>query len=362
MNSNENKGEKELESLFDLNENKLNKTLVKTRIKSIIINIGISLLILAIIAVGFSQWRYYRLQNMRNNIISSVEENFNLLYPNRYLGNFTNNEDFLSGSIKAGTYKILENRVVYAGNIEKTYGINGIGNVSVYSSVQRDWKSGSEKGVSIWIPRLISQNTNNVDFYNELGQRKMLFFYPFIDYEDLYRNETDLLDEIDNKRVAEMSLSFDKYYTLDEAEELLKGFNVTWYWIDSLDKEAKNNMMNAKSIDELDKDSIARVVTSEEDDSTIGIRLYNSQGQKIDKPVEQFCWNLYNVSNSIHYDGLKVMLDIKVGTGKEASIRWDGSKLRIGGAVVTGTVEELKALKGKPFIKASTIGVVADRY
>ncbi|WP_268257773.1 MULTISPECIES: anti sigma factor C-terminal domain-containing protein [Thermoanaerobacterium] len=36
--------------------------------------------------------------------------------------------------------------------------------------------------------------------------------------------------------------------------------------------------------------------------------------------------------------------------------------LKIQGVVVTGTAETLKSLRGLPFIKASSLGVVTDKY
>ncbi|MGU3471327.1 anti sigma factor C-terminal domain-containing protein [Paenibacillus sp. D51F] len=38
------------------------------------------------------------------------------------------------------------------------------------------------------------------------------------------------------------------------------------------------------------------------------------------------------------------------------------SDVRIWGVVVTGTAEHLKALKGKPYLKAAVFGTIADRY
>ncbi|GFP75268.1 hypothetical protein bsdtw1_01341 [Clostridium fungisolvens] len=42
--------------------------------------------------------------------------------------------------------------------------------------------------------------------------------------------------------------------------------------------------------------------------------------------------------------------------------KYDSKIIKTGGIVVTGAVEQLKALSNNPHIKASTFGVIADKY
>lgn len=360
-----NNQEQELDNLFDIDSSKVKKSLVRTKIKSIIITTSISIIIIVASYWGFSTWKYHKFYDMRMDIIDEFNNDFTFTNPNRYMGNIKNNSGFLSGNISIGTYKIIENKVVYTGDVGAAYNLKDIRYTGSQGSHGYDWDKDGNNGVSLWHKYSLSHSVKNVNFYNELGQRRMLFFFPFIDYKDLYRNEINYLEEIDDKKIAEIAISFDKYYSVYETEKMMDGLRTTWYWIDTLDEEDKKKLTNEETVcDERQYgDSFIKPIMGEDDDDTIGIKLYNCQGQKIQEPIEEFCRELDSAAKSSrYYEDIKSMLNVSVEYGDEIKVSYDKSKLKIGGVVVTGTIEQLKILQGKPFIKASTLGVTTNKY
>ena len=80
--------------------------------------------------------------------------------------------------------------------------------------------------------------------YNELGQREMVFFYPFLQYKT-YRNDLKLLDDIGEDKIMEVALSFDQGYTFDEVQSMISN-NVTlsWLWVDDVNEDTDDFNIN----------------------------------------------------------------------------------------------------------------------
>ena len=67
----------------------------------------------------------------------------------------------------------------------------------------------------------------------------MIFFYPFVDYPQ-YKNDLQLLDQIEANKNMEIALSFDQAYSMDEVRDMLPNdITLSWYWIDDLNDEEK---------------------------------------------------------------------------------------------------------------------------
>ena len=76
--------------------------------------------------------------------------------------------------------------------------------------------------------------------YKENGWRNLLFFHPSIDYEE-YKNDTELIEEMEGNKIYEVALSFDQAYTFGElpAMDLL---DMTWFWVDTYDIHQRDFM------------------------------------------------------------------------------------------------------------------------
>jgi len=122
-----------------------------------------------------------------------------------------------------------------------------------------------------------------------------------------------------------------------------EGITLNWYWVDTLDKNDKDNL--SKSI--------------LEEDEVYGIKALDNQGKEMKKPEESFINSIMrgNLNKDTHYryESLFKVLS----RGKSEITKED---LGIIGVVVSGDVETLKALKNLNYIKAATIGAVADKY
>ena len=96
------------------------------------------------------------------------------------------------------------------------------------------------------------------------------------------------------------------------------------------------------------------------EDNVYGFSLFDANGNEIEKPASLFIRNIssgqkFKAQSQEEYERLHETLrgEDKVLTEND---------LQYYGAVVTGDVETLSTLKGLPFIKASSIGVITDKY
>lgn len=202
--------------------------------------------------------------------------------------------------------------------------------------------------------------------YNELGQREMVFFYPFIKYDTRnYMNDLSLLDDIGNDKYMEMALSFDREYTLDEVGKVIpEGVMVTWYWVDDLNKNEKEMSKSHNEEQEGIEVTIHIPDSVRSEYTAYGIKLYYGTGEKIPDPVEFFINSLksYKEDRAINKNFYKNEFDRIYNNIAGDDGKLTRNDIRIWGAVVTGDSDNLKVLIGLPFIKASSLGVVTDKY
>ncbi|WP_100407827.1 anti sigma factor C-terminal domain-containing protein [Bacillus solitudinis] len=344
------KDEKELDDLFDpLKKNRLKKAIKKAKWHSILRNAFISLFILVFLFVGGSianRSLVYKLEGPTQIAVSAFNE---ISAPNKYIGKTERYHEILGGKNSFTTYKIIEGKVVYTGESEYNYGL--------FQEYEGN-RIGSES------PSIIgtSYDTEDLDRqkYNELGQREMIFFYPFIEYSQ-YKNDLQLLDQIEATKNMEIALSFDQAYTMDEVRDMLPDeITLSWYWIDDLNEEEKEA---SKSI--IQRDNNGEQKTEEANFSNIrsektvyGIKALNASNERLENPLQHFIWAL---ENGREYDTrFKGEFERVYNNllGQDSKLTKDD--IKVFGVVVTGDAEKLKSLQGLPFIKASSIGVITD--
>jgi Sigma factor regulator C-terminal/Sigma factor regulator N-terminal len=341
--------EKELDSLFDNMKNtKLKRAIKKAKWHSILRNVLISLLVLGVVMIGGSILNRQILFDMGGTSQISVDE-FNLISaPNKYIGESTRYHYILRGKDEYTTYKIIEGKIVYTGEKEYNYGLfqNSYGN-----------------RIGINSPLIFGRSYNTEDLkiqkYNKLGQREMVFYYPFNNYQE-YKSDLNLVQDIESDKVMEIALSFDKAYGMDEVEKMLPD-NVTlaWYWVNDLNEEEKKASEFRKiTLENSGGEKYVAKVGSEQ--TVYGIKAYNNSGESLESPEEEF---IRALESGVKYDSRyksefeRVYNNI---SGEDKKLTKDD--IEVFGVVVTGSANDLKDLQNLPFIKASSLGVVTEVY
>ncbi len=345
--------DKELDGLFDeLKTSKLNKAVKKAKLHSILRNILISILVFGVIVVGGSIANRGIVDKMWSPVELSVS-NFNeISAPNQYIGKTNRYQGFLGGKSEYTTYKIIEGKVVYTGESDYNYGL--------FKNYHGSWIGSSS-------PLIIGQSWDAGDLelqrYNQLGQREMVFFYPFLTYS-YYKNDLELLDDLPPYHVMEMALSFDQEYSMEEVNNKLpENVTLAWYWINDLNEqeiEASRPRVEEQYHSDGEAYTVDYPAKLRSEKTAYGIKAYNPNGTPLEDPEQYFIWAL---QNGMKYDTRfksefeRVFQNI-AGEDNEIS----KEDLRVWGVVVTGDAESLNTLRDLPFIKAASLGVITERY
>ncbi|MDW7674697.1 MAG: anti sigma factor C-terminal domain-containing protein [Bacillota bacterium] len=353
INQEEIKDEKELDLMFDdLKNSKLKKAVAKAKWHSILRNIIISFLVLGVVMIGGTIINRGIVDKMWVPAQIATDSFNEISAPNQYIGMHSRYQGFLSGRSEYTTFKIIEGKVVYTGHNEYNYGL--------FKDYQGNWiGSGS--------PLILGSSWDAGDLelqrYNELGQREMVFFYPFLNYSD-YKNDLQLLDNIVSNKVMEMALSFDKDYTMEEVNNMLpQNVTLSWYWVDDLNEQEKE-ASKPRTVEQQKPDGTPYIVDYpprlRSEQTAYGIKAYNTNGTPVEEPEQHFIWAL---KNGMKYDTRfksefeRVFQNV---AGKDGEITKED--FRVLGVVVTGDTESLKNLRDLPFIRAESLGVITDKY
>jgi hypothetical protein len=345
--------EKELDDLFDPGKNtKLKKAVKKARRHTILRNAGISLIVLAILFIGGSIANRSLVYKLEGPVQIAVSDFNQISAPNRYIGKLERYHGFLGGKNSFSTYKILDGKVVYTGKSEYGYGI--------FQDKYAGW-------IGTETPMILgrSYDTEDLDMqkYNELGQREMVFFYPYVDYPQ-YKNDLQQLDQIEPNKVMEVALSFDQAYSMNQVNKMLPDdVTLSWYWIDDLNEEEKK-ASPSREVEQTDENGRQTTVSTppliRSEYTAYGIKAINENNEQIENPLEPFVWALesgkeYNTRYKGEFERVYNNL-----LGSDSKLTKDD--IRVLGAVVTGDAQSLKSLQGLPFINSSSIGAVTDKY
>ena len=253
---------------------------------------------------------------------------------NEFIGIEESYPGILGGETYYKKYKPIEERIIYSGEGGYGYGLF------------RDEVLGRDGGRA--------HVTGHA--YNELGQRMMTFFYPQLNY-DVVNNDLLLLNEIANDKLVEMALSFDKGYTSSEAMALIpKDITKTWLWVNHIEQGGKLYSIN---YDE-NQNPLEKMPLTLNGQDAYGFSVINTDGTFADQPAERFISAIDSGAkfNSYWQQEFQNLKENIAGEDDKLSV----NDLVINGIVVTGTAESLKQLQNLPFIKASSLGVVIDKY
>lgn len=174
--------------------------------------------------------------------------------------------------------------------------------------------------------------------YEDGGSKELLFYDPKTDYENLPQ-ELNMLADMNSNTMAEVALSFDKSYSLTEIEDMLGSKHVNWLWVDTA-TDAELQEMNMS----LNEDNAYA------GDTTIGFQVkgagFVSHGQVFLDKLKKLCDDeAYRKEAELVLSGINKSTFPSV---KDVKVR---------GAVISGTPEQLAAFMKVKMIKASTIGI-----
>ncbi|MCB2288290.1 anti-sigma factor C-terminal domain-containing protein [Clostridium sp. CS001] len=262
--------------------------------------------------------------------------------PNKFPGMFHNYKGYLGGEIEHETFKYINGKRVYTG----THGIK-------YNLIREKYPQGDGEFISN--TKMTAEELNFISRYNDIGQKLMVFYYPYVNYGNRYEKDLSLLEDIGDKKYMEIALSFDKEYSMDEVSNIIpKNLNLTWYWVDSVDDEHKKTQMQYINKQDGEEGKIIEVEQYPDlcyENYAYGIKNTNEYGEKIENPEEGFI-------SGLKKGGITHIYDIIAG----ADGKLTKEDIKVQGVVVTGDAESLKSLRKLPFIRASSIGVITDKY
>jgi len=325
--------EEKLKELFDIQEKpNFNKIIKRAKIFSIIRTTIVSLMIFIIVSFVVFISNATILNKMSNKEQERLSNFFNISMPNAYIGSIQSDDRIMVGEIDYVRYRFLGNKPITDGNYKDGYTY-----MPLINGIYGDWgkylfNSGGKS----------SKDSKEVSKYNKAGKKVMEFYHPLVKYKR-YINDLENLDEIDNNKVMEISLSFDKAYSLEEIRNMIPSdVALNWYWVDTF-AENREELSSKLVFDEYD---------------VYGIKALDREGNIIDRPEKDFI-NAINEGKDNNYANQYKELFDNLSNGKGEINKED---LKIIGVVVSGDSKTLKALKDKNYIKAATLGAVADKY
>jgi len=342
-----NNAEKRAES-FDFN--KTSKVLQKAKLFTFIRTVTISFVVFVLLSGALVVLNSIMLGRIATKELISEHLFDTVARPNIYQGQYQVTHGFLAGEIAYVTYRIVGTRPVYNGSyridfslIPLTFGIYGTGR-------------GQLNRIEV---------AGGYHYFNRAGQREMIFFHPAIQYQT-YPNDLDSLEAIGPDKYLEMALSFDRDYSFKEVQAMLPGeVKIAWYWVDTYNQDNLAGM-KGRYLARIGPDGQP---TGEKEffppeymhaNRIYGMRGLSSEGEIIDDPRPNFVEAIKTgMKREGRYQSQFQRLFSALSNDKgEIAV----ADLRIIGVVVTGDTASLSQLQGKDYLKAASLGIVADKF
>ena len=321
----------------------MEKTIKQAKRRSTWRTVLITIIVLAVTVIGGSMVNKAVTRFMQSQAQVSFDTLQQVIGANEFIGTKSNYPGLLGGQTQYKTFKYIEGKVVPTG--EGAYGYGFLRDEVIFEGSSSPVVFGS----------ISSEMDLDYQRYNEFGQREMLFFYPFLQYKEV-RNDLALLAEIGDDKIMEVALSFEKGYTMQEAlAKLPNEITTTWLWVKDVDEEADTT---GKRLNE-DGEVVGSFNLLRSEHTVYGFSLLTFNGDLAEEPAIQFLRAIgsgkrQKTSLQDEYERLD-----KVIGGEDGLALND---IVIYGAVVTGNKETLASLQNLDFIKASSIGVITDKY
>lgn len=310
------KEENDVDSFFDdtfNNEDLIKKAKRKGNFRITGISLFVSICVLILIILLKLQLTPF----LMHKKIVEKELYYELYGANVYTGPWEENYKLVGSTATAPKYKLLDGNLV------------NLGDVSLTSSV---------------IETTVGKSKFEQFSYD--GHRVMNFFHPALNYSS-YVNDLDKLAEVNDGKLIEMGISFDKSYSYDEVVEMLpRGVKLQWNWVNTFSQDELNTI---NETNEENKEYATNFKASE----VLGFPTIAKDGEQIENPVESFISTVNDASDQ----GGSYKEEFEV---IHSSIK--NKKVQIVGVVVVGDKQQLVTLKNKNYIKSSSFGAIVDEY
>ncbi|MBM4763485.1 anti sigma factor C-terminal domain-containing protein [Bacillus sp. B15-48] len=300
-----------------LGDEQVNKMLKKAKRKSVIKQIIIS----AIVTLVLVPTMFLGINHLSNrsyiNMSFEIDDINKITRPNTQLVETMIRYGLFGGEAEYTAYKVIEGIPVPLG--KENYEYNFLNNFSR-----------KDKFNVIKVP----EGESGISYHINSMQRDMQFYHPMKRYS-AYQNDAKIMGRYPGK-VAEMAISFDKPYSIDEIQKMLpNGVNPAWYWVDTYENPEK-----------LDSP-----------DSSLEVYGIAHNSNNVD-PKNDF---LVSIEKGYKEEGrykreYKRVYDVLRG-GNEKPTEDD---VHIIGVVVTGKTEDLTKLNGQAFARAVVLGAMAE--
>lgn len=321
-------------------ENELNfqRLLKKTRRKTTLRNILISIICTLVILTGILIADRVLLARSLDSAYRDLFQ-FNLISgPNVLMGEIQSVDGMWGGTAEYKTYKVIEGvPIPWAAN---QYKYNILGNHSLFN--------GGYSPISVIDPDMISQGMNFARSYNvQNGQRELLFYHPDADYPKVL-NELDQLDQINPEKKVELAISLDHAYTSDEIRSMLPaGVHARWFWVDTYTKDY------VKFLNTNPKLPIGTPIV-------YGYAAYADNEEKWVNNEEKFIsFVKEGLKLNGNYDYEYRQIFDRLRGNKEEPEKEDVHNI---GVVVTGSPDALQALQAEGYVRASVLGAIIEKY
>lgn len=179
--------------------------------------------------------------------------------------------------------------------------------------------------------------------YKENGWRELLFFHPEVEYKK-YKNDEELINEIEGAKIYEVALSFDQPYKQSELP-ITELPEMTWLWLNTYDE----NQLSTFQQEAEDYDWSATFIREHD---TLGFSSGNpfTPSTDLTHEYDKFLALLKKSSYPDHKTAYKHMKNKKL------------DEVEILGVVVYGTKDEIVEIMKEPIIKTVSLGGVIDNY
>lgn len=308
------------EELFD--EEKIEQAIKKGKRKSVGMVILISIGVFVILNLANFAAYYYFSEQAYEQWDAYVQ----LSTPNGYISKTTDSKGILGGETQ---YKVSKDMKIKSPVIEQDQYKFGL-----FPALTISRGAGGKIGDTVedW------QFT-----YKENGWRNLLFFHPLISYEE-YKNDTELIEQMEEDKIYEVALSFDQSYTFEDlpAMDLLE---MTWFWVDTYSREQRVEMQQGV------RESVwSRNFVREQDALGFSVNNADYSPMFLEQEYKDFLTLLQTSFYEQHHAAHEII--------EGSSI----NEIKVLGMVIYGTKEEIMPVINKPFVSAVSMGGIIDNY
>jgi len=335
---------------FDFDSEKTKRLLKKAKILTTIRTSVISIIIFVLLCVSIITINMRLLNDAAMNLLVIEQIMDTIARPNIYMGQYKIRDGFLTGELEYSTYRIVGNKAVYNGTYSTSYNI-----IPIVSGVY----GCSGRGQLLQI-----KADNGYVSFNNQGLKEMAFYHPYLEYKT-YQNDLILLDEIDDSKYLEMSISFDDEYSLEEIKSMLPGeLKLAWFWVNTYSLEDLNKMKGqyVEIKDDIKQNTVQKTYQEPKvlfANQVYGMKGIDAAGEVIDDPRNAF---IEAVESALKMKYKQTQFRLLYDYLSASSGKIFADDIKIIGAVVTGDLNSIRLLKDLSFIKAATLGTVIDKF